>query len=82
MFSDEIRFSFQSDLRQTANVREHQLHATIIGLHRYGGSGLLIWGKLYWAPEQGDEYRTYPCQALRSSSDNLILCYCPVVKRI
>ncbi|KFM63795.1 Transposable element Tcb1 transposase, partial [Stegodyphus mimosarum] len=47
MFSDESRFSSQSDSRRTfiwraSDTRYHQ--ENIIERHRYGGAGLLVWG--------------------------------------
>lgn len=47
MFSDESRFSLQSDSRRTfiwrtPGSRYHQ--ENIIEHHRYGGAGLLVWG--------------------------------------
>ncbi|GFW43092.1 transposable element Tc3 transposase [Trichonephila clavipes] len=47
MFSDESRFSLQSDSRQTLiwrapDTRYHQENT--IERHRYGGAGCLIWG--------------------------------------
>ncbi|GFT96719.1 transposable element Tc1 transposase [Trichonephila clavipes] len=47
MFSDEFRFSFQSDSRRTLiwrapRTRYHQVNTT--ERHRYGGAGWLIWG--------------------------------------
>lgn len=47
MFSDESRFSLQSDSRRTLvwrtpGTRYHQ--ENIIERHRYGGAGLLVWG--------------------------------------
>ncbi|KFM66177.1 Transposable element Tcb1 transposase, partial [Stegodyphus mimosarum] len=47
MFSDESRFSLQSDSRQTfiwraPGIRYHQ--ENIIERHRYGGAGVLVWG--------------------------------------
>ncbi|KFM67397.1 General transcription factor II-I repeat domain-containing protein 2, partial [Stegodyphus mimosarum] len=47
MFSDESRFSLQSDSRQTfiwraPGTRYHQ--EKIIERHRYGGAGVLVWG--------------------------------------
>ncbi|GFU80805.1 transposable element Tcb1 transposase [Trichonephila clavipes] len=47
MFSDESRFSFQSDSRRTLiwrapGTRYHQENT--IDRHRYGGAGWLVWG--------------------------------------
>ncbi|KFM71553.1 Transposable element Tcb1 transposase, partial [Stegodyphus mimosarum] len=47
MFSDESRFSLQSDSRRTfigrvPSTRYHQ--GNIIERHRYGGAGVLVWG--------------------------------------
>ncbi|KFM66908.1 Transposable element Tcb1 transposase, partial [Stegodyphus mimosarum] len=47
MFSDESRFSLQSDSRRTfiwraPGTRYHQ--ENIIERHRYGGAGVLVWG--------------------------------------
>ncbi|KFM57725.1 Transposable element Tc3 transposase, partial [Stegodyphus mimosarum] len=47
MFSDECRFSLQSDSRRTfiwraPGTRYHQ--ENIIERHRYGGAGVLVWG--------------------------------------
>ncbi|GFT95994.1 transposable element Tcb1 transposase [Trichonephila clavipes] len=47
MFSDESRFSLQSDSRRTLiwrapGTRYHQENT--IERHRYGGAGLLVWG--------------------------------------
>ncbi|KFM67221.1 Transposable element Tcb1 transposase, partial [Stegodyphus mimosarum] len=47
MFSDESRFSLQSDSRRTfiwraPGTRYHQ--ENIIEQHRYGGAGVLVWG--------------------------------------
>ncbi|GFX26357.1 transposable element Tcb2 transposase [Trichonephila clavipes] len=47
MFSDESRFSLQSDSRRTLiwkapGIRYHQDNT--IGRHRYGGAGRLVWG--------------------------------------
>ncbi|GFY32959.1 HTH_Tnp_Tc3_2 domain-containing protein [Trichonephila clavipes] len=47
MFSDESRFSLQSDSRWTfiwrvPGTRYHQ--EKIIERHRFGGTGLLVWG--------------------------------------
>ncbi|GFU68383.1 transposable element Tcb1 transposase [Trichonephila clavipes] len=47
MFSDESRFSFQSDSRRTLKCRApgtryHQENT--IERHRYGGEGWLVWG--------------------------------------
>ncbi|GFV92540.1 transposable element Tcb1 transposase [Trichonephila clavipes] len=47
MFSDEFRFSLQSDSRRTLiwrapGTRYHQ--ENIIGRHRYDGAGWLVWG--------------------------------------
>ncbi|GFU16539.1 nibrin [Trichonephila clavipes] len=47
MFSDESRFSLQSDSRRTKiwrapGTRYHQVNT--IERHRYGGAGRLVWG--------------------------------------
>ncbi|KFM75513.1 hypothetical protein X975_21238, partial [Stegodyphus mimosarum] len=47
MFSDESRFSLQSDSHRTfiwraPGTRYHQDHIT--ERHRYGGAGVLVWG--------------------------------------
>ncbi|GFY06066.1 HTH_Tnp_Tc3_2 domain-containing protein [Trichonephila clavipes] len=49
MFSDESRFSFQSDSRRTLvwrapGTRYHQENT--IERHRYGGAGWLVWGSM------------------------------------
>ncbi|GFV12635.1 transposable element Tcb1 transposase [Trichonephila clavipes] len=54
MFSDESRFSLQSDSRRTliwgaSGTRYHQENT--IERHRYDGAGYLAWGKLFLVPE-------------------------------
>ncbi|GFT16392.1 transposable element Tcb1 transposase [Trichonephila clavipes] len=49
MFSDESRFSLQSDSRRTLiwrapGIRYHQENTT--ERHRYGGAGWLVWGEI------------------------------------
>ncbi|KFM74805.1 Transposable element Tcb1 transposase, partial [Stegodyphus mimosarum] len=47
MFSDESRFSLQSDSRPTFIWRASSTHyhqENIIERHRYGGAGVLVWG--------------------------------------
>ncbi|KFM76730.1 Transposable element Tc1 transposase, partial [Stegodyphus mimosarum] len=49
MFSDECRFSLHSHLRRTfiwraPDTRYHQ--ENIIKRHRYGGAGVLVWGRI------------------------------------
>ncbi|GFX24936.1 HTH_Tnp_Tc3_2 domain-containing protein [Trichonephila clavipes] len=54
MFSEECRFSLQSDSHRTLiwrapGTRYHQ--ESTIEQHRYGGEGWLVWGGLFLVPE-------------------------------
>ncbi|GFX11493.1 HTH_Tnp_Tc3_2 domain-containing protein [Trichonephila clavipes] len=60
IFSDESRFSLQSDSRRTLigrapGIRYHQENA--IERHRYGGAGWLVWGELFLVPELTSMFR-------------------------
>ncbi|GFV73759.1 HTH_Tnp_Tc3_2 domain-containing protein [Trichonephila clavipes] len=54
VFSDESRFSLQSDSHRTLilrapGTRHHQENT--IERHRYGGAGWLVWEELFLVPE-------------------------------
>ncbi|GFT32583.1 HTH_Tnp_Tc3_2 domain-containing protein [Trichonephila clavipes] len=60
MFSDESRFSLQSDSRQTLiwrapGTRYHQENT--IERHRYGGAGWLVWGGIILGSRTDSNFR-------------------------
>ncbi|GFW27923.1 transposable element Tcb1 transposase [Trichonephila clavipes] len=53
MFSDESRFSLQSDSRRILIWRTpctHYIQENTIERHRYGGAGWLVWGGIILGP--------------------------------
>ncbi|GFW38181.1 transposable element Tcb1 transposase [Trichonephila clavipes] len=66
MFSDESRFSLQSDSHRTLiwrapGTRYHQ--ANTIERHRHGGAGWLVWGGIILGPELTCMFRVLRRQA-------------------